>query len=151
MSKYKLYSMVLLSVVVVSITILPAYAEVTSLKTNTSFYKGGSTVYFSGTVLNTDPPNVTILLFDPTNKFILLASGNADSNHQFQINVDTSTSNNQQKFSVKGTYNATAFIANKENGQTVNFVFSPDGSPAIPSSPTSLAASVVSSTEIDLH
>ncbi len=112
----------------VSLVSLPAYAEVTSLQTTSSFYKGGSTIYFSGTVLASDPPNVTILVFDPTNKFILLASGNADNNHQFQISVDTSTSDNQQKFTLKGTYNATAFIATKENGKTVNFVFSPDGS-----------------------
>ena len=150
MGKHGLYLAVLLSVSAISITLIPAYAEVTSLKTNALFYKGGSTIYFSGTVLNTDPPNVTILVFDPTGKFILLASGNADNNHQFQISVDTSTSTNQQKFLLKGTYNATAFIANKENGQTVIFVFSPDGSPIIPSPPTSLTTSVVSSTEIDL-
>ncbi|MDE1813987.1 MAG: fibronectin type III domain-containing protein [Thaumarchaeota archaeon] len=150
MSKHGLYLAVLLSVSTISIILIPVYAEVTSLKTNALFYKGGSTIYFSGTILNTDPPNVTILVFDPTGKFILLASGNADNNHQFQIAVDTSTSTNQQKFLLKGTYNATAFIANKENGQTVNFVFSPDGSPMIPSPPTSLTASVISSTEIDL-
>ncbi|MDE1728754.1 MAG: fibronectin type III domain-containing protein [Thaumarchaeota archaeon] len=150
MSKHGLYLAVLSSVIVISTALIPAYAEVTSLKTNALFYKGGSTIYFSGTVLNTDPPNVTILVFDPTGKFILLASGNADNNHQFQIAVDTSASTNQHKFSLKGTYNATAFIANKVDGKTVNFVFSPDGSPMIPSQPTSLTASVVSSTEIDL-
>jgi len=150
MSKHGLYLAALLSVIAISITLIPAYAEVTSLKTNTSFYKGGSTIYFSGTVLDTDPPNVTLLVFDPTDKFILLASGNADNNHQFQIVVDTSTLANQQKFLLKGTYNATAFIANKEKGQTVNFVFSPDGSLIIPSPPTFLTASVISSTEIDL-
>jgi len=90
------------------------------------------------------------LLFDPTDKFISLASGMADSNHTFQIIVDTSTSDNQQKFSLKGTYNATAFIATKENGKTVAFTYSPDGSPVISSPPTSLTTSVASSTEIDL-
>jgi uncharacterized membrane protein len=151
MSKQRSYLLVMLSVIALSVAIIPAYAEVTLLKTNTSFYKGGSTIYFSGTVLDTDPPNVTILVFDPTGKFILLASGNADGNHQFQISVDTSTTDNVHKFSTKGVYNATAFIANKTNGKTVSFVFSPDGSPIIPSSPTSLTASVVSSTEIDLR
>ena len=151
MTRQGLYLGVLLSVIVVSLTVIPAYAEVTSLKTNASFYKGGSKLYFSGTVLDTDPPNVTILLFDPTNKFISLASGTANSTHQFQIIVDTSTPDNQQKFSLKGTYNATAFIANKENGKTVDFTFSPDGSPVISSPPTSLTSSVASSTEIDLR
>ena len=151
MDKQGLYLGVLLSIIVVSLTVIPAYAEVTSLKTNAPFYKGGSKIYFSGTILDTDPPNVTLLLFDPTDKFISLASGIADSNHTFQIIVDTSTSDNQQKFSIKGTYNATAFIATKENGKTVAFTFSPDGSPVISSPPTSLTTSVASSTEIDLQ
>jgi len=150
MTRQGLYLGILLSVIVVSLTVIPAYAEVTSLKTNAPFYKGGSKIYFSGTVLDTDPPNVTLLLFDPADKFITLASGIADSNHTFQIIVDTSTSDNQQKFSLKGTYNATAFIATKENGKTVAFTYSPDGSPVISSPPTSLTTSVASSTEIDL-
>ena len=151
MNRQGLYLGVLLSIIALSLTIIPAYAEVTSLKTNAPFYKGGSKIYFSGTILDTDPPNVTLLLFDPTDKFISLASGVADSNHTFQIIVDTSTSDNQQKFSIKGTYNATAFIATKENGKTVSFTFSPDGSPVISSPPTSLTTSVASSTEIDLQ
>ena len=151
MDKRGLYLGVLLSIIVISLTVIPAYAEVTSLKTNAPFYKGGSKIYFSGTILDTDPPNVTLLLFDPTDKFISLASGVADSNHTFQIIIDTSTSDNQQKFSIKGTYNATAFIATKENGKTVAFTFSPDGSPVTPSPPTSLTTSVASSTEIDLQ
>ena len=150
MNRYGLYFVVLLTVIVVS-TVIPAYAEVTSLTTNTSFYKGGSKIYFSGTVLSTDPPNVTILVFDPTNKFILLSSGAADNNHQFQIVVDTSTSDNQQNFLLKGVYNATAFIATKENGKTVNFIYSPDGSPVAPFPPTSLTTATISSTEIDLN
>ncbi len=151
MDKQELYLSVLLSIIVVSLTVIPAYAEVTSLKTNAPFYKGGSKIYFSGTILDTDPPNVTLLLFDPTDKFISLASGIADSNHTFQIIVDTSTSDNQQKFSIKGTYNATAFIATKENGKTVEFTFSPDGSPVISSPPISLTTAAASSTEIDLR
>ncbi|MHB8603209.1 MAG: fibronectin type III domain-containing protein [Nitrosotalea sp.] len=149
MNRYGMYFAMLLTVIVTS-TVIPAYAEVTSLTTNTSFYKGGSKIYFSGTILDTDPPNVTILLFDPTNKFILLSSGAADVTHHFQIAVDTSTSDNQQHFLLKGVYNATAFIATKENGKTVNFIYSPDGSPVAPFPPTSLTSTTISSTEIDL-
>lgn len=149
MNRYGMYFIMILTVIVAS-TVIPAYAEVTSLTTNTSFYKGGSKIYFSGTILDTDPPNVTILLFDPTNKFILLSSGAADATHHFQVVVDTSTSDNQQNFLLKGVYNATAFIATKENGKTVNFIYSPDGSPVAPFSPTSLTSSTISSTEIDL-
>jgi len=129
---------------------LPAYAEVTSLKTDTVFYKGGSKIYFSGTTSDTGAAGVTLIIFDPNNEFKLLAAGFSDSNHAFQIIVDTSNQQNQQKFSLKGIYNATAFVTNKTAGKTVNFIFSPDGSPILPSPPTSLMTSPVSSTEIDL-
>jgi hypothetical protein len=136
---------------ILGLTIIPVYAEVTSLKTNSPLYKSGSIIHFSGTILDTDNPNVTIIVFDPTNKFLMLTSGIADNNHQFQAMIDTSTqSGNQNKFLLKGVYNATAFVTNKSNGKTVSFVVSPDGSPIIPSSPTSLTASTISSTEIDL-
>ena len=140
----------LISLVAFSI-LVPAYAEVTSLKTDSSFYKGGSKIYFSGTILDTDASTVTVLIFDPNNQYTrIAASGFANSTHQFQIMVDTSAIDNQQKLSLKGIYNATAFVAQKENGKTVSFAFSPDGSPLIASPPTSLVASARSSTEIDL-
>jgi uncharacterized membrane protein len=130
--------------------ILPAYAEVTSLQTNTSFYKGGSQIQFSGKIASGDSPSVYIVIHDPNNNYLLLSSGTADNQNAFQITVDTSTPDNQPKFSLKGIYNATAFIMNQKAGKTVNFVFSPDGSPIISSSPTSLTATPYSSTEIDL-
>ena len=141
---------VILSVLLLSSIFLPAYAEVTSLKTDTQFYKGGSKIYFSGTTSNTDTYGVTLLIFDPNNEFKLLVSGFPNSNHAFQIIVDTSSQENQQKFLLKGIYNATAFIANKNAGKTVNFIFSPDGSPMLPSQPTNLRTTPISSTEIDL-
>jgi len=124
------YSRILLVVTLTSLAIIvssiihPAYAEVTSLQTSSSFYQGNNVIQFSGTTLSTDPPNVTILIFDPNNKFILLASGITDSNHTFQVSVDTGLQSN--KFSLKGIYNATAFVANQASGRTVSFVFSPD-------------------------
>ena len=141
---------VILSILLLSSIFLPAYAEVTSLKINAPFYKGGSKIYFSGTTLNTDPPYVTVVIHNPNNDFVLLLSGISDSNHAFQIIVDTSTQENQHQFSLKGIYNATAFIANKTAGKTVNFIFSPDGSPILPSQPTNFKATPISSTEIDL-
>src|SRR5207245_767558 len=149
MNKRELSLLLCLSLVASS-TLIPAYAEVNTLKTNAAFYKGGSKLYFSGTIQNNDPSSVTLLIFNPNNDFILLSSGIADADHTFEIIVDTSTSDNQHKFSVKGIYNATAFIANKTSGKTVSFVFSPDGSPIVPSSPIGLTASPRSSNEIDL-
>lgn len=139
-----------LVLIVVAFSIIPAYAEVTLLKTDASFYKVGNKIHFSGTTLDTDPPTVTLVIFDPTNTFVMLKQNATYGNHQFQIILDTSNPENQQKLSIKGTYNATAFIANQKSGKTVSFVYSPDGSPVIPSSPTSLTTSAKSSTEIDL-
>ncbi len=150
MNKNGPYLIALLSIIAASM-VIPAYAEVTSLQTSSSFYKGGSIIKFSGTILSTDSsPNVTIVIFDPNNKFVTLASGIADSNHAFQASVDTSLSGNQKLMSLKGVYNATAFIANQAAGKTVSFVFSPDGSPATPSPPTNLVATPSSASEVDL-
>jgi len=136
---------------ITSLVILPAYAEVTSLQTNAAFYKGGNQIQFSGKIASGDSPYVTVVIYDPNNKFVVLSSGMADNNNAFQITVDTGTQVNQPKFSLKGIYNATAFIMNQAAGKTANFVFSPDGSPTASSSPTSLTATAYSSTEIFLN
>jgi hypothetical protein len=134
----------------ISSVILPAYAEVTSIQTNATFYKGGSQIHFSGTTAPGDSQNVYIVIYGPNNSFVLLSYGAADDNHNFQITVDTSTPDNKPKFSFKGIYNATAFVMNKASGKTVDFIFSPDGSSIISSSPINLTATPFSSTEIDL-
>lgn len=149
MSKNWLCLIAILSIVSLFIMV-PAYAEVTSFQTSSSFYKGGSVIQFSGTILSTDSSGVTIVIFDPNGKFLSLVSGIADNNHAFQVNVNTGTTSNQPLFSVKGVYNATAFVTNQAAGKTVNFVFSPDGSPALPSSPTNLVATPISASEVDL-
>ena len=135
----------------ISSVVLPAYAEVTSFQTNSAFYKGGNQIQFSGKIAPGDSQNVYVVIYDSKNNYILLSSGIADNNNAFQITVDTNTQDNKPKFSLKGIYNATAFIMNKASGKTVDFVFSPDGSPITPSSPTSLTATAYSSTEIFLN
>ena len=135
----------------ISSVILPAYAEVTSFQTNSAFYKGGNQIQFSGKIAPGDPQNVYIVIYGSNNNYVLLSSGTADNNNAFQITVDTGTQDNKPKFSLKGIYNATAFIMNKASGKTIDFVFSPDGSPIAPSSPTSLTATAYSSTEIFLN
>ena len=149
-SLVNLFSILFVISLISSVT-LPAYAEVTSIQTNAAFYKGGNQIIFSGKTAPGDSPYVTVVIYDPNNKFVLLSSGIADSSNTYQIMVDTSTQSNQPKFSLKGIYNATAFVMNQASGKTVDFVFSPDGSPIAPSSPTSLTATAYSSTEIFLN
>lgn len=152
MNRNGMYLTTILSVIALS-AIIPAYAEVTSLQTGSSFYKGGSIIQFSGTTQSSDSSSsgVTIVIFDPNNKYILLTSGTIDNNHAFQASVDTGSPSYTPLFTLKGMYNATAFIQNQAAGKTISFVFSPDGSPAIPSSPTNLVATPVSASEVDLN
>ena len=111
-----------------------------TVSTDRSSYSAGDEIYFSGTISNTDPPNVTLLIFDPTNKFIIMTSGIANSNHQFQIIVDTSAQGNPQKFSLQGTYTATAFTTDKTKGATTSFAFSPSSTTVTPPLTTAITA-----------
>ena len=128
--------------------LIPAYAEVSSLKVNRTFFGPGSTIYFTGTVDAGDAGKiVNLAIHDPTGKFISpLQSAFTSANGTFQVTITTN-----QQYSVKGSYNATAFIAQESAGKVVSFIFSPDGSPIAPNAPTSLTASSKSSSEIDLR
>lgn len=133
-------------VISASFTMISAYAEVTSVTTNKAFYTPGSKIYFTGTVATSDVGKiVNLIIHDPTNKFLSPLEGTlAASDGTFQIIVTPSP-----QYSVKGIYNATAFVLKESDGKTVSFIFSPDGTTMSPSSPT-LTALSRSSTEIDL-
>ena len=128
--------------------VIPAYAEVSSLKVNRPFFGPGSTIYFTGTVDAGDAGKiVNLAIHDPTGKFISpLQSAFTSTNGTFQVTITTN-----QQYSVKGSYNATAFIAQESAGKVVSFIFSPDGSPIAPTAPTNLIANSKSSSEIDLR
>jgi len=127
--------------------LIPAYAEVSSIKVNRTFFGPGSTIYFTGTVDAGDAGKiVNLAIHDPTGKFISpLQSAFTSTNGTFQVTITTN-----QQYSVKGSYNATAFIAQESAGKVVSFIFSPDGSPIAPAAPTSLISNSKSSSEIDL-
>jgi len=125
-----------LFVIMVSI-IVPAYAEVTSLKTNKTFYIPNDKIYFTGTVSKDDfQKQINLVIHDPDKGFVLITGGFSNINDTFQIMIDTSDPDIQGKFSLKGTYNATAFITKEANGTIASFDFSPDGSPVIHPKPS---------------
>lgn len=110
-------------------TVLPAYAEVTSVYTDRTLYSIDMNVYFTGTVDNTDSQKlVNLLIKDPNGKIILMTGAFATSNDTFQISVNT---NDQSQFSLKGTYEAIAFVNNESTGKTIFFDYSPNGTPVI--------------------
>ena len=111
---------------------MPVYGEVKSLKTDKTFYIKGSTIIFSGTVDKNDfRKMVNIVIHDPENKFVGITAGFSEDNSTFQISVKTTDPPFQDKFALKGTYNATAFITVEGSGSVVSFDFSPDGSPVV--------------------
>ncbi len=142
------YLACILSFLVFSILIVPAYAEVTSLKASGTFYTPSTKLYFTGNVAKEDTGKVVYLaIHDPAGKFISPLQGtmsSTDGTFAFTITPD-------QQFSAKGIYNATAFLATESAGQTASFIFSPDGSPIVSTSPIGLTAVSRSSTEIDLN
>jgi len=124
-------SICILFVITISFA-LSAYAEVKSLKTDKSFYIKGSTIIFSGLVDKNDfHKQVNLVIHDPQNNFVGISGGFSDDDNKFEIIVKTTDPQFHDRFSVKGTYNATAFITVEKNGTVVSFDFSPDGSPVI--------------------
>ncbi len=103
----------------------PTVSPEATVTTDKTSYSSGDIIYFSGTVMTSDSSYVTVVINDPNNKFVLLTSGIADNNHRFQIMVDTNSQDNKPKFSLKGTYSATAFTKTQSSGSTVSFDFSP--------------------------
>lgn len=119
----------ILFIIVISF-MLSAYAEVKSLKTDKSFYIKGSTIIFSGTVDKNDlHKQVNLVIYDPQNNFVGISGGFSNDDNKFEIMVKTTDPQFHDRFSLKGTYNATAFIAVEKNGTVASFDFSPDGSP----------------------
>jgi uncharacterized membrane protein len=112
-----------------SLIVIPAYAEVVSLKTDRALYAIDMNVYFTGTVDNTDSQKlVNLLVKDPNGKIVLMTGKFAAHNDTFQITINT---NDPSQFNLTGTYQATAFVNNANDGKTIFFDFSPNGLPIV--------------------
>lgn len=111
------------------LTIVPVYAEVTSLQTDRALYAIDMNVYFTGTVDATDSQKVVnLVIHDPYGKLVLITGTTSKSDGSFQITVNT---DDPTQFSLAGTYDATAFVNDESGGKTVLFDFSPNGSPIV--------------------
>ena len=107
--------------------IMPAYADVKSLKTDKTFYKKGDKIIFSGTAEDKDVGEfVTVVVEDSASNFVTLRQGFITVDKDFEVTIDT-----KEKFVSHGVYNATGFVENKTNSKWVAFDFSLDGSPVI--------------------
>ena len=88
--------------------IVPVYGEVKSLKTDKTFYVKGDTIIFSGTVDKNDfRKQVNLVIYDPKNQFVGISGSFSEEDSTFQIQVKTTDPQFNNKFTLKGTYNAT--------------------------------------------
>ncbi|MGQ0638620.1 MAG: hypothetical protein ACT4N1_04630 [Nitrososphaerota archaeon] len=111
--------------------IMPADADITSFKTDKTFYKKGDKVIFSGTVEDEDVGEfVTIIVEDPAGNFVTLRQGFVTIDKDFTVTIDT-----KEEFLSHGVYNATGFVVNKTNSVWETFDFSLDGSPVVHPTP----------------
>ena len=124
----KLFSWMMLIGILLTSFSIPAYAEVESLQTDLTFYSPGDKIIFSGTVADEDTGLATIVIRDSNDKFVLLTQAFINADNTFERSIDTN-----EKFSVSGIYNATAFLVNMTEGSLVRFDYSLDGAPISPS------------------
>ncbi|HJJ22757.1 MAG TPA: SHOCT domain-containing protein [Nitrosopumilus sp.] len=125
MNRYRSYSLGMILLLML-LTSIPAFAEVTSLQTDyDSFYKGGK-MKISGTVEEGTNGLVSIVIRDLDDEFVMLIQTLIDYDDSFEKTIKIS-----DKFSKHGIYNATGFILNMTKGITTNFGVSLNGVPII--------------------
>lgn len=113
MSKKALF---FLSMIVLMSGIMPAFAEVTEIQLDRKTYPKGDSINVKGSVTSDASGLVTIVLRDPTDKFVLLSQAIIQANNSFEKIIPI-----KEKFQVLGSYNATAFVLNMTDGKTKSF------------------------------
>ena len=126
-NRKNLFSLIVMGMLFSSITI-PAFGEVETFQTDKLFYSNGDKIIFSGTVDYDSTGLVSIVIRDSNDKFVLLTQALIEFDNTFKRSV-----NSNEKFSVHGIYNATAFLVNMTEGELTRFDYSLDGSPVNPS------------------
>ena len=102
-------------------SIVPVFAEVSSLDTDSDLFFKNENVKFTGVVEKGTTGLVTIVIRDINDEFILLtqASINPDNTFEKTVFIDDS-------FSESGVYRATGFILTLANGVTTEFQIIPE-------------------------
>ncbi len=113
MSKKSLF---FLTTIVLLSVMLPAFAEVTELQLDRKSYLQGDSINVKGTVSSDSSGLVTIVLRDPSDKFVLLSQAVIQADDSFENTIPIN-----EKFQVTGTHNATAFVQNVTAGKTQSF------------------------------
>ena len=114
----KRYSLFFLATIIILSGVLPVFAEVTEMQLDQNSYQKGDSINVRGTVSEDSSGLVTIVLRDPTDKFVLLSQAIIQSDDSFDKNIPIN-----EKFQVPGTYNTTSFVLNMTAGKTQSFDF----------------------------
>jgi hypothetical protein len=114
----KKYSLFFLATIIILSGVLPVFAEVTEMQLDQNSYQKGDSINVRGTVSEDSSGLVTIVLRDPTDKFVLLSQAIIQSDDSFVKNIPIN-----EKFQVPGTYNATSFVLNMTAGKIQSFDF----------------------------
>jgi len=96
--------------------ILPAFAEVVEIQLDRKTYLKGEIINVKGTVTKDASGLVTIVLRDPSDKFVLLSQAIIQTDDSFEKSIPIN-----EKFQVLGIHNATAFVLNMTAGLTQSF------------------------------
>jgi hypothetical protein len=107
---------IFLSSIILLSGIIPAFAEVTEIQLDHKSYLIGESINLKGTVTSDDSGLVTIVLRDPSDKFVLLSQAIIQADNSFEKTIPIN-----EKFQVKGTYNVTAFVLDITEGRTESF------------------------------
>ena len=127
MSKNRLgpYSLGLISAIALfSIAIInPAFAEVSSIQTNSESFFRGDQIQFSGTVDQGSQGLVTIVIYDTLEEFVMITQALINPDNTFDKTITVG-----DKFSQHGVHEATGFILNMTQGASTEFGVSMNGS-----------------------
>ncbi len=102
-------------------SIVPAFAEVSSLDTDSDLFFQNENIKFIGTVEEATTGLVTIVIRDANEEFILLTQATINPDKTFERRIPI-----EDNFSEKGLYYATGFILTLTKGVTTEFEIIPD-------------------------
>lgn len=105
-----------------SLVMIPAFAEVQSVKTDETIYFKDEVITFSGTVEEDDVGLVTLVIRQPSGEFVMLTQAIIQPDNTYERSLQIN-----KKFQIDGKYTVEAFIQNMTGGDTTKFDFSSDG------------------------
>ncbi|MHA7647225.1 SHOCT domain-containing protein [Nitrosopumilus sp. S4] len=115
---YEAYSLGIIGLLVLSVT-SSAFAEVSSIQTDSQLLLKGEKITISGNVHDGSNGLVTIVIRDSNNEFVMLAQTMIAADNSFEESIEIN-----DDFTTYGMYSVMGFIHNMTQGVETNFVIS---------------------------